>query len=155
MKCPRCLSGDSKVIDSRPVEENNSIRRRRECESCHFRFTTYEIIDTLTPIVVKKDGSHELFDKNKVLSGLLKACQKRPIDAVPIADEIEAEIRSSMKTENILAEDRRNGHGKAEKARRGCICTFCVGPPRIQGYRHVRKRNIKPARRRRKREEII
>ena len=56
MKCPRCLSGDSKVIDSRPVEENNSIRRRRECESCHFRFTTYEIIDTLTPIVVKKDG---------------------------------------------------------------------------------------------------
>ena len=99
MKCPRCLSGDSKVIDSRPVEENNSIRRRRECESCHFRFTTYEIIDTLTPIVVKKDGSHELFDKNKVLSGLLKACQKRPIDAVPIADEIEAEIRSSMKTE--------------------------------------------------------
>lgn len=99
MKCPKCFSPNSKVIDSRPVEENNSIRRRRECESCHFRYTTYEIIDNLTPIVVKKDGSHELFDKNKVLSGLLKACQKRPIDATAIADEVEAEIKSSMKSE--------------------------------------------------------
>ncbi|MGN1410077.1 MAG: transcriptional regulator NrdR [Eubacteriales bacterium] len=99
MRCPRCFSNNSKVVDSRPVEENNSIRRRRECESCHFRFTTYEIIDALNPIVVKKDGSHELFDKNKVLSGLLKACQKRPVDAMAIADEIEAEIQSSMKSE--------------------------------------------------------
>ncbi len=69
MKCPRCLSGDSKVIDSRPVEENNSIRRRRECESCHFRFTTYEIIGTLTPIVLKKDGSLAHSAKNIGLSG--------------------------------------------------------------------------------------
>lgn len=99
MKCPKCLVGDSRVIDSRPVEDNNSIRRRRECESCHFRFTTYEIIDTLTPVVEKKDGSHELFDKNKVLAGLLKACQKRPIDPYSIADEIEAEIQGSMTTE--------------------------------------------------------
>lgn len=99
MRCPRCFSNNSRVIDSRPVEESNSIRRRRECEACHFRFTTYEIIDALNPIVVKKDGSHELFDKNKVLSGLLKACQKRPIDAMAIADEIEAEVQSSMKSE--------------------------------------------------------
>lgn len=99
MRCPRCFSNNSKVVDSRPVEENNSIRRRRECEECHFRFTTYEIIDALNPIVVKKDGSHELFDKNKVLSGLLKACQKRPVDAMAIADEVEAEIQSSMKSE--------------------------------------------------------
>lgn len=99
MRCPRCFSNNSRVIDSRPVEESNSIRRRRECESCHFRFTTYEIIDALNPIVVKKDCSHELFDKNKVLSGLLKACQKRPIDAMAIADEIEAEVQSSMKSE--------------------------------------------------------
>ncbi len=103
MRCPRCFCTDNdkkiKVIDSRPVEENNSIRRRRECTECGFRFTTYEIIDTLTPIVVKKDGSRELFDKNKVLTGLLKACQKRPVDAIKLADDVEAEIQASMKSE--------------------------------------------------------
>lgn len=101
MRCPVCSSPDSKikVIDSRPVEENNSIRRRRECQECHARFTTYEIIDTLNPIVIKKDGSKEIFDKNKLLSGLIKACEKRPVDAKVLADEIEASIRSTMKTE--------------------------------------------------------
>ncbi|MBP3368319.1 MAG: transcriptional repressor NrdR [Clostridia bacterium] len=99
MRCPACSSADSKVIDSRPVEENNSIRRRRECLECHTRFTTYEIIDTLNPIVIKKDGSRELFDKNKLLSGLLKACQKRPVDAKVLADEIEATIQATMKSE--------------------------------------------------------
>lgn len=99
MRCPRCSHPDSKVIDSRPVEENNSIRRRRECESCHYRFTTYEVVDNLTPFVIKKDGSKELFDKNKVLTGLLKACHKRPVDATAVADEVESEIQSSMKTE--------------------------------------------------------
>ncbi len=99
MRCPACSSADSKVIDSRPVEENNSIRRRRECLECHTRFTTYEIIDTLNPIVIKKDGSRELFDKNKLMSGLLKACQKRPVDAKVLADEIEATIQATMKSE--------------------------------------------------------
>ncbi len=101
MKCPVCSSPDSKlkVIDTRPVEENNSIRRRRECRECHYRFTTYEIVDILNPIVVKKDGSRELFDKNKLLSGLLRACQKRPVDATVVADEIEASIQASMKSE--------------------------------------------------------
>ena len=99
MRCPRCSHPDSKVIDSRPVEENNSIRRRRECESCHYRFTTYEVVDNLTPFVIKKDGSKELFDKNKVLTGLLKPCHKRPVDATAVADEVESEIQSSMKTE--------------------------------------------------------
>ena len=99
MRCPACSSADSKVIDSRPVEENNSIRRRRECLECHTRFTTYEIIDTLNPIVIKKDGSRELFDKNKLLSGLLKACQKRPVDAKVLADEIEATVQATMKSE--------------------------------------------------------
>ena len=86
MKCPVCSSPESKVLDTRPVEENNSIRRRRECLDCHARFTTYEIVDVLNPIVVKKDGSRELFDKNKLLSGLLKACQKRNVDAKAVAD---------------------------------------------------------------------
>ena len=96
MKCPHCGYNDSKVLDSRPVEENNSIRRRRECLECHTRFTTYEIIDMLNPIVVKKDGSRQLFDKNKLLSGLVKACEKRPVDATAVANEIEASIQSLM-----------------------------------------------------------
>ena len=99
MKCPACGYEDSKVIDSRPVEENNSIKRRRECLSCHTRFTTYEIIDQMNPIVVKKDGSRELFDKNKLLAGLYKACEKRPVDARAVADDIEAAVQGSMKSE--------------------------------------------------------
>ena len=67
MKCPSCGSEDIKVVDSRPVEDNNSIRRRRECLECHNRFTTYEVIDAFQPVVLKKDGSKELFDKNKLL----------------------------------------------------------------------------------------
>ncbi len=101
MRCPACGAADRdvKVIDSRPVEENNSIRRRRECQVCKTRFTTYEIIDTLNPIVVKKDGSKELFDKNKLLGGLLKACEKRPVDAQAVANEIETAIQSTMRSE--------------------------------------------------------
>lgn len=106
MKCPYCGSPDSKdkVIDSRPVEENNSIRRRRECLSCGGRFTTYEFIDVFQPVVLKKDGTKEYFDKNKLLSGLMKACQKRPVDAEQIADEIEAEIHNSLRREITSAE---------------------------------------------------
>ncbi|MBR6807133.1 MAG: transcriptional repressor NrdR [Clostridia bacterium] len=99
MKCPYCANSDSKVIDSRPVEENNSIRRRRECLECHARFTTYEIVDVFQPVVLKKDGSKELFDKNKILSGLLKACEKRPVNAEAVADEVESEIINSLKRE--------------------------------------------------------
>lgn len=99
MKCPSCGSDDIKVVDSRPVEDNNSIRRRRECLKCRARFTTYEVIDAFQPVVIKKDGSKELFDKNKLLSGLLKACQKRPVNAETVANEIEAEIQNSMKRE--------------------------------------------------------
>ncbi len=99
MKCPSCGSEDIKVVDSRPVEDNNSIRRRRECIACHNRFTTYEVIDAFQPVVIKKDGSKELFDKNKLLSGLLRACQKRPVNAEALANEIEAEIHNSLKRE--------------------------------------------------------
>ena len=99
MKCPSCGYYDSKVIDSRPVEENNSIRRRRECLECHTRFTTYEIIDVYQPVVIKKDGTKELFDKNKLLSGLMRACHKRPVDAEAVANEIEATIFNTMRRE--------------------------------------------------------
>ena len=99
MKCPFCSSTESKVIDSRPVDENNSIRRRRECLSCKSRFTTYEVIDAFQPMVLKKDGSKEYFDKNKLMSGLMKACQKRPVDAEALAGEIESEIHNSLRKE--------------------------------------------------------
>lgn len=99
MRCPVCGFADSKVIDSRPVEEGNSIRRRRECLSCQKRFTTFEVIETVQIFVVKKNGTKELFDRNKLLSGLLKACQKRPVNAEEIAQEIENEIQNSMTQE--------------------------------------------------------
>ena len=99
MKCPYCYVPESKVIDSRHIEEGNSIRRRRECLACQKRYTTFEIIETVQIIVVKKDGSKELFDKNKLLSGLLKACQKRPVNAEDIALEIETELQNSLRNE--------------------------------------------------------
>ena len=96
MKCPSCGFPDSKVIDSRPVEEGNSIRRRRECLECQRRFTTFEVVETVQIFVTKKDGSKELFDRNKLLTGLLKACQKRPVNAEEIVNEIEAELQNSL-----------------------------------------------------------
>ncbi len=99
MKCPSCGATDSRVLDSRPVEENNSIRRRRECTSCGKRFTTYEVVDTVPLTVVKKNGSHEIFDRHKLEVGILKACQKRPVDGVAIAAAIEQDLINGMKTE--------------------------------------------------------
>lgn len=99
MKCPVCGFTDSKVIDSRHIEEGNSIRRRRECLACQKRYTTFEIIETVQIFVKKKDGSKELFDKNKLLSGLMKACQKRPVNPEDIAVEIESELQNSLRTE--------------------------------------------------------
>ena len=104
MKCPACGFADSKVIDSRHIEEGNSIRRRRECLACQKRYTTFEIVETVQIIVTKKNGTKELFDKNKLLSGLLKACQKRPVNAEDIAAEIEAELQNSLRTEITTGE---------------------------------------------------
>lgn len=99
MKCPACGYGDSRVLDSRPVEDDKSIKRRRECLSCGKRFNTYEIIDTVPLSVVKKDGSREFFDRHKLHAGLLKACQKRPVDTKAIADDIEGELSNSLSNE--------------------------------------------------------
>ncbi|MBP3370093.1 MAG: transcriptional repressor NrdR [Clostridia bacterium] len=104
MKCPACGFADSKVIDSRHVEEGNSIRRRRECLACQKRYTTFEIVETVQIIVTKKNGTKELFDKNKLLSGLLKACQKRPVNAEEIASEIESELQNSLRTDITTGE---------------------------------------------------
>ena len=99
MKCPGCGYPESKVIDSRPVTEGNSIRRRRECLACQKRFTTFEVLETVQIIVVKKNGGKELFDKQKLLSGVLKATEKRPVDAVLLVDEIEAELQNTLRQE--------------------------------------------------------
>lgn len=99
MKCPGCGYGESKVIDSRPVTEANSIRRRRECLACQKRFTTFEILETVQIIVTKKNGGRELFDKQKLLSGVIKATEKRPVDAVALVDEIEAELQNTLRQE--------------------------------------------------------
>jgi len=102
MKCPFCGYTESKVVDSRPTDEGSSIRRRRECLSCASRFTTYETVEYLPIIVVKKDGSRQAFDRSKLLSGLVKACEKRP---VPLAElervvtEIEQTISNSLNRE--------------------------------------------------------
>ena len=103
MKCPVCGFPDSKVIDSRPASEGNSIRRRRECLSCQKRFTTFEMVETVQTIVIKKDGSKELFDRNKLLSGLLKACQKRPVNAEEIVSEIEG-ARDLVRASFVVAD---------------------------------------------------
>ena len=104
MKCPNCGFAESKVIDSRPVGDSNSIRRRRECLSCHRRFTTYEVIDSVQLVVVKKDGSKEFFDRMKLESGLIKACQKRPVDTAALAREIETELQNSLRAEITTTE---------------------------------------------------
>ena len=99
MRCPYCEYHDSKVIDSRAAEEGNSIRRRRECLQCFKRFTTYEMIEDLPLRVIKKDGRRTAFDRTKILNGLLKACEKRPISLAVLeetVDKVEKELRNSM-----------------------------------------------------------
>ena len=102
MKCPFCGYTESKVIDSRPAEEGATIRRRRECLACQKRFTTYEIIERLPLVVVKRDGSRQTFDKVKLINGMVRACEKRPVPLTTlekIADEIEQELQSGLERE--------------------------------------------------------
>ncbi len=102
MRCLYCNSQDSKVIDSRSTDEGNAIRRRRECIGCGRRFTTYEKIEEVPMMVVKKDGRREPFDRGKILAGLRKACEKRPISSAELdrlVDEIEKELYNSLEQE--------------------------------------------------------
>ena len=102
MKCPYCNHPDTRVIDSRPAEDNNSIRRRRCCDVCGKRFTTYEKLETISLVVIKRDMSRQQFDRNKVLSGIIHACEKRPIPLnrmEEIVDDIEADLYQSMSKE--------------------------------------------------------
>ncbi len=104
MRCPSCGAADSKVIDSRPVEEGNSIRRRRECLACQKRFTTFEVLESVQIIVIKKNGEKELFDRTKLLGGILKATQKRPVNAEDIVNSVENELQNSLKNEVTTTE---------------------------------------------------
>ncbi|MBQ6371661.1 MAG: transcriptional repressor NrdR [Oscillospiraceae bacterium] len=102
MKCPFCGYTESKVIDSRPAEEGSTIRRRRECLDCRKRFTTYEIIERMPLVVVKRDGSRQGFDKVKLINGMVRACEKRPVPLKKleqIADEIELELQGNLDRE--------------------------------------------------------
>ena len=102
MKCPFCGYTESKVIDSRPAEEGSTIRRRRECLACQKRFTTYEIIERLPLVVIKRDGSRQTFDKLKLINGMVRACEKRPVPLTAleqIADDIEQELQSALERE--------------------------------------------------------
>ncbi len=102
MKCPYCNHDDTKVVDSRPVEDGLATRRRRECEKCHKRFTTFEKIENSLLVVVKKDGKRESFDKNKIINGIMKACQKTKVtyeDVVAIADNIERGLKNTLEKE--------------------------------------------------------
>ena len=102
MKCPYCENEDSKVIDSRHTEDGKAIRRRRECEECGRRFTTYEKVEEMILMVIKKDGSRQAFDRNKLLNGIIRACEKRPVPLATlegIADDIEQELQSNLERE--------------------------------------------------------
>ena len=102
MKCPFCWYDDSKVLDTRPTDEGNTIRRRRECLKCQKRFTTYEKIEQSPIMVIKKDGNRQAFDREKIIRGMIKSCEKRPVSAADIEEavnNIEKKIENSMKKE--------------------------------------------------------
>ncbi len=97
MKCPCCGYPESKVVDSRSAQDGATIRRRRECLACQKRFTTFEMVESVPVFVIKKDGSRELFDRAKLLSGIMKATEKRPVDAEKLTLEVEQEIQNAMR----------------------------------------------------------
>ena len=102
MKCPFCSSDEDKVIDSRSSNEGKSVRRRRECLKCDKRFTTYEYVEEIPLMVIKKDGRREAFDRNKIISGIMKACEKRPVSVEKIegiVDRVEKELQKSFDKE--------------------------------------------------------
>lgn len=102
MKCPSCGFTESKVLDSRPTDEGVCIRRRRECLQCQKRFTTYERVEEIPIVVVKKDGSRQAFDRTKLLNGIMRACEKRPVPFYAmekLVDEVEAELNAAMENE--------------------------------------------------------
>ena len=130
MKCPYCGYKESRVVDSRPADEGNSIRRRRECLACEKRFTTYETMESLPMVVIKKDGSRQSFDRNKVLGSMLRACEKRTVPLARLeqmAEEIEQNLQNNLEREittDMVGE-------------RGGLCPLRLRLPAVQGYPHL------------------
>ena len=138
MKCPYCGYQESKVVDSRHSEDGQSIRRRRECLSCQKRFTTYETVECLPIVVIKRDGARQAFDRNKILNGMLRACEKRPVALAKLeeaTDAIEQIIQNSLDRE--------------------VSTTLCLGLPSVQGHRHLHARAQQAARRKVNMEKIL
>ena len=147
MKCPYCGEIDSKVIDSRPADDGERIRRRRECLVCQKRFTTYEIVETVPLMVVKKDKSREAFNRQKLLNGMMRACEKRPVsyqmleDAV---DNIEQALLNSYERE-ITSIHVGELAMQELKNRRSSLCALCVGISPVRRYQHLYGRIEGPA----------
>ena len=127
MKCPFCGAIDSKVIDSRPTEDGEKIRRRRECLSCKKRFTTYEIVETVPLMVVKKDHSREVFDRQKLLNGMLRACEKRPVSF----QQLDAAV-SRIEQKLMNSYDR-----EVSSIGRCRLCALCLCLPPVQRCKHL------------------
>lgn len=132
MRCPYCSHPDTRVIDSRPADDGNSIRRRRSCDICGKRFTTYEKVETIPLIIIKKDNNREQYNRKKIESGVLRACYKRPVSADDIQktiDRVETKIFSLEEKEIPRQYHRRTGDGGTEKSGRSCLCKICVCVP--------------------------
>ena len=130
MKCPFCGDDNTRVIDSRPADDNEAIRRRRQCDECGKRFTTYEKVETIPLIVIKRDKNRETYDRSKIESGVVRSCHKRPVSVDQIeacVDEIENRIFNL-------------GVREIERSGSGCVCTFCVRLPSVQGCRYLYER---------------
>ena len=143
MKCPYCAHLGDKVVDSRESREGEVIRRRRECLGCGKRFTSYERIDEIPYMVVKKDGSRERFERQKLVAGLLKACEKRPVSVASleaVADRVESTLQERAEKEISTQRSRRVRHGGAEEARQGGLRAVRVGLPPFPRHRRVHDR---------------
>ena len=143
MKCPYCAHLGDKVVDSRESKEGEVIRRRRECLECGKRFTSYERIDEIPYMVVKKDGTRERFERQKLIGGLLKACEKRPVSVAAleaVADRVEATLQERPEKEIAHRRHRRVRDGGAEEARQGRLRPLRVGLPAFPRHRRVHER---------------
>ena len=150
MKCPYCGHLGDKVVDSRESKEGEVIRRRRECLECGKRFTSYERIDEIPYMVVKKDGTRERFERQKLVAGLLKACEKRPVSVAAleaIADRVEVDAAGAAGEGDRHRRDRRVRHGGAQEARQGRLRALRLGLPALPRHRRVHERAEGPAER--------
>ena len=139
MKCPFCGSDETRVIDSRPADDNTSIRRRRLCDDCKKRFTTYEKVETIPLVVIKKDNSREQYDRSKIMAGVLRACHKRPVPVQQInelVDEVETEI-FNLEEKDPDFRDRGTRDGQIKRFRGSRLCAVCFRLPGIQRCQYI------------------